>query len=223
MSSTAVARRARSPPPPCRPSRRGAGRATSGRSSGRTSARPSRTRRARARALSRSSTVSKPKWVSLIWHQPAVNANGRRRSRQRGRLRHRRVAARAGRGQALLVLLPQLVLLRAEEVEVVPGEDAGVVAVGEASAAPRSCRSARAPSARPRACRSAAPPAPGRGPAPRPTASRRASARTGCGKVLPSPKPTSSTRDLPCTVMAVGCGVFEVRPAMGGSSKAREV
>jgi len=28
---------------------------------------------------------------------------------------------------------------------------------------------------------------------------------------------------LPCTVMAVGCGVFEVRPAMGRKLEAREV
>ena len=132
----------RSPPPPCRPSRRDAGRATSGRSSGRTSARPSRTRRARACAFSLSSTVSKPKWVSLM---SSAQCSGRGRSRRRLPVIGG-VAIGAGLRQALLVLLPQLVLLRAEEVEVVPGEDAGVVAVGEASAARRSCRPARAPS-----------------------------------------------------------------------------
>ena len=83
--------------------------------------------------------------------------------------------------QAPLVAAPQLVLLRAEEIQVVPGEDAGVVAVGEASAGRRSCRPAPARPGRPRACRSAALPGPGRGPAPRPRASRRASARRGCG------------------------------------------
>src|SRR6185295_9076563 len=45
---------------------------------------------------------------------------------------HRGVAVDAFLGEALLVLPPELVLLRAEEVEVVPREDAGVVAVGEA-------------------------------------------------------------------------------------------
>ena len=52
--------------------------------------------------------------------------------RRRRRAAHRRVAIDALLGEALFVLLPQLVLLRAEEVEVVPREDAGLVAVGEA-------------------------------------------------------------------------------------------
>src|SRR3982750_4285948 len=45
--------------------------------------------------------------------------------------RHRLVAIGAGGRQAAFVLAPQLVLLRAEEVEVIPREDAGVVAVAE--------------------------------------------------------------------------------------------
>src|SRR6202008_4073279 len=45
--------------------------------------------------------------------------------------RHRGVAVDAGRLQPLFVAAPQLVLLRAEKVQVVPGEDAGAVAVRE--------------------------------------------------------------------------------------------
>ena len=136
---------------------------------------------------------------------------------------HRRVAVDAGLGQALLVVGPQLVLLRAQEVQVVPGEDAAVVAVGEASAAPRSCRPARGRAGPPRACRSAAPPGPGRGPAPRPRASTRASARTGCGRRAPSEKPTSSTRD--CAVHGDGLRRWRRRvckPAMRVESSAAQ-
>ena len=44
---------------------------------------------------------------------------------------HGRIAVRAGFLQAALVLFPELRLLRAQVVEVVPGEDAAVVPVGE--------------------------------------------------------------------------------------------
>jgi hypothetical protein len=46
--------------------------------------------------------------------------------------RARGVAVRAGGGQPLFVALPQLGLVGAQVVQVGPGEDAGVVAVGEA-------------------------------------------------------------------------------------------
>ena len=51
--------------------------------------------------------------------------------RSGGRAAHGRVAVDAFLGEPLLVLLPELGLLRAEEVQVVPREDAGLVAVGE--------------------------------------------------------------------------------------------
>src|SRR5664279_2325962 len=93
-----------------------------------------------ASALASSSTVRKPKWVSLMaegasaqarsWSVPMPARAGGRRGGRRGR--RRRVATRAGLGEPLLVLSPQVVLLRAEEVEIVPREDAGLVAVGKA-------------------------------------------------------------------------------------------
>ena len=137
-----VARRARWPPPPCRPSRRGAGPATSGRSSRRTSTPPSRRRRARGCAFSASSTVLKPKWVCAM----AASVDGQWRGRRTSPpgAGHRRVAVDAGGRQALLVRRQSSSCCDAQEVQVVPGKDAGVVAVGEASAARRSCRPARA-------------------------------------------------------------------------------
>ena len=136
MSST-LSPGAGPPPPPCRPSRRGAGRATSGRSSGRTSAPPSRRRRARGCALR--ALVDGLKAEMGLAHRRCV----------RGRRRAASVVMAASRGRRSLgaaigasrsapaaarrfsYLRPQLVLLRAEEVEVVPREDAGVVAVAE--------------------------------------------------------------------------------------------
>src|SRR5437016_5371994 len=44
---------------------------------------------------------------------------------------HRRVAFDAGFAQPPLVVGPQLLLLRAQEIQVVPGKNAGVVAVGK--------------------------------------------------------------------------------------------
>ena len=120
--------------------------------------------------------------------------------------------------QAPLVVGPQLVLLRAQVVQVVPGEDAGVVAIGEGRLhGVVADRLERRPD-RPRACRSAAPPGPGRGPAPRPRANTCASARTECGTSAPSEKPTSSTRDCWCTVIESGVRrVGMSRPAMARS------
>src|SRR5471030_964243 len=61
-----------------------------------------------------------------IWVRKSVRVAGATAG-----LDHLGVAIEAGRGQALEVLREQLVLLRAQAIEVVPGEQAGVVAVGE--------------------------------------------------------------------------------------------
>src|SRR6185436_12650761 len=82
-------------------------------------------------ALACSSTVLKPKWVSLIEAGSRRSVGMAARRGRRGAAAHRRVAVDAFLGEPLFVLLPQVGLLRAKEVQVVPREDAGVVAVGE--------------------------------------------------------------------------------------------